>query len=134
MNILGILTYQIKRRLVRYNSINPKLLAEVESRHPRLTNSDGTLSKYPICKTDVGCFGLKLKNDIEPLGLGMVIYFKVLKAFSILFFIVFLINIPMIYIFTSSKVTDIKDYNDAIFRTTLGNVASGMKHINLSLL
>ncbi len=103
-----------------------QLKLEVESQHPRITKSDGSLAKYPICSTDTGSFGCKLKNDIEPLGLGIVIYFKVLKAFSLLFFIIFIINIPMLYIFVSSKIKEVKDYNDALFRTTLGNVASGI--------
>jgi hypothetical protein len=94
------------------------------------------LVKYPICcGTSTGCFGCGLRNEIEPLGLGVVIYLKLLKAFSIIFFLILLVNIPLLIVYISNK-KDQKpaNINDALFRSTIGNIASGKLYpITISL-
>jgi hypothetical protein len=84
--------------------------------------------KFPICLTDtgnMGCGESQSKSDLQSLGLGMVIYFKVLKAYSILFFVLILLNIPLYYIYTSNHPEfQVTSYKDALFKTTIGNIGS----------
>jgi hypothetical protein len=64
-------------------------------------------------------------SDLLQMGLGIVVYFKILKAFSIVFFIINIINIPLYYIYTTTHGEfQVSGYRDDIFKTTLGNVGS----------
>ena len=73
------------------------------------------------------CSKEKMVSEFDEFGLGTVIYFKVVKSYIICFFIIFLINLPLYYIYTTSNSnTQISDYKDAIFRTSIGSISSSI--------
>ncbi len=96
---------------------------EADKLHPR-----ENMMKIPVCKSKTGCMGCCQNyenSDLMKTGLGMVIYFKILKTFGIVFFLICLFNILLFYVFTNShKELEIKTYQDALFKTTIGNIGS----------
>ena len=100
----------------------------VDDQHPRIKLLQQASEKFPVCASDVGglcCGGVCIRSDLEPLGLGMVIYFKIVKAFSIVFFLIMMFNVPLYYIYTSNhKGTTVLNYREALFLTTIGNIGS----------
>lgn len=92
--------------------------------HPRDKNGQ----KLSVCSSSTGCMGLckeHEKSDLNVIGLGMTNYLKILKTLSITFFIIILMNIVLYVTFTGSNPRKVRDYNDALFRTTIGNIGSG---------
>lgn len=107
-----------------YDRIN----LEAESSHPRMLR-DGKLQQLPVCSSKTGIFGCCCKttsqSDMTSFGLGMDIYFKIVKSLMLTFFIIAILNVPLIAIYYYNSVTiGVKDYKDALFKTTLGNIAS----------
>jgi len=96
---------------------------EADKLHPRKK-----MKQISVCKSNTGCMGCceKYENsDLMKTGLGMVIYFKLLKTFGIVFFLICLFNILLFYVFTNShKELVVKSYQDALFKTTIGNIGS----------
>jgi hypothetical protein len=88
---------------------------------------NGKLVKHGICD-NFGWFGLNGKlwrSEIEYLGIGTEIYFKILKVFVICFLIISIINIPLFYIYYhNNPEKKVLNYNDALFKFTIGNIAS----------
>ena len=73
----------------------------------------------------MGCCEKYENSDLMKIGLGMVIYFKILKTFGIIFFIISLFNIFLFYVYiNSNKDIEIKSYQDALYKTTIGNIVS----------
>ncbi len=73
----------------------------------------------------MGCGGAK--SDFQPLGLGMVVYFKILKTYGITFFLIVLMNIFLYYVYVSNHPEDkVLNYKDALFKTTIGNIGSSI--------
>jgi len=69
-----------------------------------------------------------MESEFDMFGLGIVIYFKILKSFIICFFVMMLINSPLYYIYYySNNNTPLVDYKDAIFRTSIGAISSSNK-------
>jgi hypothetical protein len=94
--------------------------------HPRIIKED-KLQKYPyFVNTGWFCCGKKrAQTMLEPLGLGISCYFKLLKAYLICFLVISILNIPLIYIYSSNHPEDlVENYRDALFKTTIGNIAS----------
>ena len=59
------------------------------------------------------------------MGLGMIMYFKSIKTFSIIFLVMCIINIIPLYVYTSNhKNAPLLDYKDYLFKTTIGNIGS----------
>lgn len=108
---------------------------EVELMHPTTKTEDGAVQKYPVCKTNVGIIGCcesQSKSELEPLGLGMVFYFKLVKCFTIIFFVISVINIPLYYVyFNSHSEYKASGYQDYLFKTTIGNIGSSKIYKNL---
>ena len=105
-----------------------KLFEEVERQHPRKIK-DNRIEKYPLCcGTDtgiIGCGTASNVSDLNPFGIGITNYFKTVKAFSIIFLIMVIINIPVYVMYTQShKENEVLTYQDALFKTTIGNIAS----------
>jgi hypothetical protein len=106
---------------------------DVENLHPRTMSTnlfdlvDGKLSEIPIC-SKTGCFSCSTEDmgtEFDQLGLGVVIYFKVIKSFAICFFFMSLICAPLYYFYLYSNIdTPIIDYKDAMFRTSIGAISS----------
>jgi hypothetical protein len=78
----------------------------------------------------MGCFQSHGKTDLLPMGLGIVVYFKILKAFATVFFIINIINIPLYYIYSTSHAEfKASGYKDIFFKTTIGNIGSSKFYI-----
>ena len=81
-----------------------------------------------MCSThsgNIGCGQTQAKSDLSSMGLGMVIYFKVLKTFAIIFLCLIILNIPLYYIYYSNHPQfTVASYKDALFKTTIGNIGS----------
>lgn len=108
-----------------------RLKFEAERKHPRIFK-DGKYEKYPICCTDTGIIGCGKKNnesDLSPFGLGIINYFKTLKTYCIILIIIIILNIPIYIMYTQShKEKPILNYQDVIFKTTIGNIASNLNN------
>jgi hypothetical protein len=93
--------------------------------HPR--DKDG--NNIPVCDSFTGCMGCCKSyeiSDLNVLGLGMTNYLKILKTLGFVFFFIILLNIFLFIVYTNSnKSNKVKDYKDALFRTTIGNIGSG---------
>ncbi len=104
-----------------------RIKIEAETKHPRVFK-DNKLSKIPIFSSQTGIFGCCnpcSKSDFNSFGFGMNIYFKTIKSLILVFFIIAIFNIPLnaMYYYNSVK-WGVKDYKDALFKTTIGNIAS----------
>lgn len=96
--------------------------------HPKYEEKKGKMVSYPICKTKTGsvrcCSSNKPISELSVFGMGIVVYFQILKAFSIVFFVIALINIPLMIIYTSNHPErKIVSYEDVLFKMTIGNAA-----------
>jgi len=85
--------------------------------------------EYSCCCTNLGCFGCgqdEVVDDIGNIGLGISIYFKIIKTLIVCFLLITIINIPLflIYFFNESQTSTIKGYRDILYKTTLANMAS----------
>ena len=84
--------------------------------------------EYNCCCTNTGVFGCgqdEIVDDISNLGMGLSIYFKILKTFIWCFAVISLINIPLIYAyFISNNDYNINGYQDLLYKTSIGNAAS----------
>lgn len=99
--------------------------------HPR--DEDG--NKIPVCGSFTGCMSCCKEyenSELNQIGLGMTNYFKIIKTFTIIFFIIVLLNIFLLIVYTNSNRHEkIKDYKDILFKTTIGNIGSGILFIYL---
>lgn len=93
--------------------------------HPR----DREGKKFPICGSYTGCMGCCKKyenSELNVLGLGMTNYFKIIKTLTLVFLIICFFNIFLFVVYTNSnKREKVSNYQDALFKTTIGNIASG---------
>lgn len=65
------------------------------------------------------------KSKLDSLGLGIVIYFRILKTLAGVFGFIIFINLPLLYIYsTNHEEFEPTNYNDVLFKTTLGNIGS----------
>jgi hypothetical protein len=93
--------------------------------HPRDSNGN----KINVCNSFTGFMGCCKKyenSELNILGLGIANYFKIIKTLGLVFFIISILNIFLFIVYTNSrKQVKIKDYKDALFKTTIGNIGSG---------
>ena len=110
-----------------------RIKREAVLKHPR-NIVNGQPEVLPMCSTSSGwfCCGKKAdKSDFTKFSLGLEIYFKALKSLLLTFFLIVLVNIPLYYIYYSnSSNLSIKDYKDALFKTTIGNIGSSKYYLN----
>lgn len=103
-----------------------KLYTEVIERHP-FKVVEGKSRKYPFC-TNTGWFcgcGKCGKSKLDTLGIGMVVYFKFLKALLICFLLIAALNSFLLVSYMSNyHDRPTKSYLDSLFRTTIGNIGS----------
>lgn len=89
---------------------------------------NGQLVKYNPCLTTTGnmcCCEDISKSKLDSLGLGIVIYFRILKTIAGVFGFIIFINLPLLYIYsTNHEEFKSTDYKDFLFKTTLGNIGS----------
>ena len=113
---------------IRFNETSEmeNLKNETDLYHPRYYVND-KITPYPLC-TSMGNFCYSSKKSIKKLndlGLGILCYFKFLKVLMYCFFIISIINIPLLYVyFTNNQKIRSTSYRDFIFKTTIGNIAS----------
>jgi hypothetical protein len=105
-----------------------KLENEVRLQHPIKYYKDGRYQSFEVCNSEAGLLGCgekQAKSDLDSLGLGMMLYFKIVKAFAIIFFIIVIFNTPLYYFYSiNHKEFQVKSYQDVLFKTTIGNVGS----------
>ena len=105
-----------------------KLFNEVAVKHPCKIQK-GEPVRYPLCVSTgwfCGCANCK-KSRLTELGIGMIIYFKFLKALVWSFFVICLFNIPLLVTYyQNNKQKKVNSYMDALFKTTIGNIGSTM--------
>ena len=69
--------------------------------HPKHETQDGKIVSYPICGTNTRgikcCHAADPISDLSVFGMGIVVYFQILKAFALTFFFITLFNIPFLY-------------------------------------
>ena len=84
---------------------------------------------YSFCCTDTAIFACgqdDVHHDIDSFGIGISIYFKILKSFLICFLIITIINTP-IYLsyFFSNTTKDSLGLRDVLYKFSLGTMGSG---------
>jgi hypothetical protein len=75
-----------------------------ERRHPRWKDSKGRLKKFTLCGTNLGCHICskeRRKSDFKEYGIGIVLYFKMLKYITILFLALSVMSVPIFTIYAS---------------------------------
>lgn len=108
-----------------------KFEEEANLKHPRIIKKNNEIIPYSVCGTKTGFLGCSRKmhqSDIHSLGFGIITYFQSLKAFILLFFIISIINIPLLFVYTQSHPEKpIINYQDFFFKTSIGNISSRLK-------
>lgn len=98
-----------------------KLFTDAAIKHP-CRIKDGEPIKYPICIASgwfCGCKECK-KSKLTELGIGMIIYFKFLKALVFSFLVISLFNIPLLVTYyQNNEKKKVNSYMDALFKTTI---------------
>ena len=75
-----------------------KMKNEINHREPKTVGYDGKMSSYSLLSTSTGWHSSNKqirKSDVEELGEGTNLYFKFLKYFMILYFVAFLVTLPI---------------------------------------
>ena len=83
-----------------------KMKNEINHREPRTFSKAGLIIKTPICFSSTGChctYKSWRKTDMENLGVGVNLYFKMLKYFGCVFFCFFLLSLYSILIYSSGN-------------------------------
>lgn len=105
-----------------------KLYTDVALKHP-CKIKDGEPVKYSLCVNTgwfCGCGKCK-KSKLTELGIGMIVYFKFLKALVVSFLVISLFNIPLLVTYNKNhKEKKVNDYMDALYKTTIGNIGSSL--------
>lgn len=106
-----------------------KMRIEGQEMHPGLL-IEGKYQKHSICNTNCGYYNIFCKtkgsdSDLNKYGIGVVSYFKTVKAYCILFFIISIIQIPVFILYSqSNNDKPIVTYRDIFFKTSIGNISS----------
>jgi hypothetical protein len=83
-----------------------KMVNEINHREPRTMTRAGAIEPFPIFSSSLGFHsGIESfrKTDCEVLGEGIILYFKMVKYFALLFLVLFLINIPSLLIYIANS-------------------------------
>ena len=79
-----------------------KLLAEINRLHPR-KYVENEPQKLSICGSSTGWFNCccrsQRKSDFEPFGVGIVVYFQLMKYMAMMFLLLSLVSIPTMVFF-----------------------------------
>ena len=84
--------------------------------------------RFPICRTKTGwscCCKSSRKSDFSPYGVGMVLYFQLLKHLTIVFLMMAVMSIPAYIFFFSGNQTDPANYGSVKYilaAFSLGNI------------
>lgn len=106
------------------------MINEINHREARILDKlSGKLMPIPICGSSVGWHSSKRsmrQGDLGLLGPGINLYFKMLKYFSCLFFLFFLLSLPAIIIFANGGAYSQEEtfLAKVVGSTTLGSLNS----------
>ena len=81
-----------------------KMINEINHLEPRAYTNTGLIQQYPLGKSGTGWHSTDKRwrrSDLEQLGIGVNLYFKMLKYFSLLFLLFFILSIPSMVIYGS---------------------------------
>jgi hypothetical protein len=79
------------------------MVDSINQKHPRKI-VNGEYREHSVCHTDTGSHIINKKpSEIGYLGLGISLYFKMLKFLIVLFLLLTFINIPMYYFYCSAN-------------------------------
>lgn len=81
-----------------------KMINEINHLEPRAFTNTGLIQQYPLGKSRTGWHSTDKRwrrSDLEQLGIGVNLYFKMLKYFSLLFLLFFVLSIPSMVIYGS---------------------------------
>ena len=99
-----------------------KIYKNIQLKHPRKI-IDGKIKRYPFFSWS-GFFCCN-KPEYLSLGQGYISYFNTIKFLIVLFFIISVINIQMIYVFSYYETIYTSFENNTLLKTTLGNTITG---------
>ena len=103
-----------------------KIYTDVIERHP-FNVVEGKSRKLPCCSNTgwfCGC-GKCRRSKLDSLGIGMIVYFKFLKALLCGLFTICILNIFLINAYYSNnKSKNAQNYMDVFFKSTIGNIGS----------
>jgi hypothetical protein len=105
----------------RYKNLSyDRMMAQVDLDHPRRV-VDGKSEKIPLC-SKTGNFWLKandiVQSDMEEIGIGVALYFKLLKFIIGFFIFAAILEIYLFYTYSDGKVGD-----SSLTYLSLGNLA-----------
>lgn len=81
-----------------------RMVNEINHLEPRAYTSTGFIEQHPVWKTETGWHSTNKgwrRTQLEQLGIGVGLYFKMLKYFSVLFLVFFILSIPSMLIYGS---------------------------------
>lgn len=81
-----------------------KMVNEVNHREPRGLTESGVIEKYSLCGSSTGWHSTSKSwrgTDMENLGVGVILYFKMLKYFSLCFLLFSILSVPSMMIYMS---------------------------------
>jgi hypothetical protein len=79
-----------------------KMLNEINHLEPRGYTAAGQVEPYPVWRSKTGWHSSNKRwrrSELEQLGIGINLYFKMLKYFSVLFLLFFVLSIPSMLIY-----------------------------------
>lgn len=77
---------------------------EINHREPRGFSLAGTIEPHPLFSSKTGCHCGSRKwrqSELEQLGPGISLYFKMLKYFGLIFSLFFLLSLPSILVYSA---------------------------------
>lgn len=114
-----------------------KMTNEINHRELRAFNKAGVVDSLGICSSNTGCHSTSKKyrrGDLDGLGPGPALYFKMLKYLGLLFAIFTIVSIPCLMIYGSGY--SYEDHEIFIQKwlagTSLGNLDAGKSIVESS--
>ena len=95
-------------RLVKGLS-HSKMINEINHKAPRGFDKIGNIAPQPVLTSRTGChcsFKTWRRSDLDQLGLGVNLYFKMLKYLGFMFLLFFAVSLPTLAIFKSGNIYD----------------------------
>lgn len=103
-------------------------------RHPRQRDEAGEMKPFEFCATDLGCHTCiksQRKSDFSDFGIGITLYFKMIKYLIYLFLILSMLSVPVFIIYWSGNETEIQfTSKQALSSFTLGNIGESEQICN----
>lgn len=95
-------------------------------RHPRRKDEAGDLQPFALCGSNLGCHTCiksRRKSDLKDFGVGITLYFKMIKFLIYLFLCLSILCFPVFVIYWSGNESEIQFTNkQALSALTLGNI------------